>query len=94
MDDHARDVFLSELKKQFPEGYKQKFNKQYQTNSNPCDLVIYFGLHPVTELGDHFDSRLQENIEWIQGRKHSTAFRKVWNRKGVKSCNIYLKRVF
>ena len=62
----------------FPERYKQKFNKQYQTHSNPCDLVIYFGLHPVSELGAHFACRLQENIDWIKGNKHSTAFRKVW----------------
>ena len=62
----------------FPEGYKHKFDKQYQTNSIACELVIYFGIHPVVGLGDHFDSRLQENIEWIKGRKHSSAFRKVW----------------
>lgn len=62
----------------FPENYKQKFSKQYQTNSNPCDLLIYFGLHPVVELGDHFHSKLQENIEWIKETKHSSIFRKVW----------------
>jgi len=62
----------------FPEHYKQKFSKQYQTNSYPCDLVIYFGLHPVTELGDHFHGKLQDNVTWIKGIKHSSIFRKVW----------------
>lgn len=62
----------------FPEGYRQKFTKHYKTNSLDCELVIYFGIHPVAELGPHFDTRLQENIVWIRRHKQQSEFSKVW----------------
>jgi hypothetical protein len=62
----------------FPEGYKQKFTKHYETNSVGCELVIYFGIHPVAEFGAHFAARLQENIEWIRRHKQQSEFQKVW----------------
>jgi hypothetical protein len=62
----------------FPEGYKHKFTKHYETNSVGCELVIYFGIHPVAELGAHFDASLQENIEWIRRHKPQSEFQKVW----------------
>lgn len=78
---HARDEAVRNRAywiNPFPEGYKEKFNKNYETNSVACELVIYFGIHPVSEMGAHFDARLQENIEWIKREKHQSAFRKVW----------------
>ena len=62
----------------FPEVYKQKFKNHYETNSVSCELVIYFGIHPVPELGVHFDIRLQESIEWIRQYKQQSEFQKVW----------------
>ena len=62
----------------FPEVYKQKFTKHYETNSVDCELVIYFGIHPVAELGPHFDARLQENIKWIRQHIQQSKFSKVW----------------
>lgn len=62
----------------FPDRYKQKFTKNYETSSIGCELVIYFGIHPVAELGSHFDVRFQENIEWIRTNKRQSKFQKVW----------------
>jgi hypothetical protein len=62
----------------FPQTYTQKFEKHYETESADCELVIYFGTHPVCDLGQHFDSRLHENIEWIQANMKQSQFRKVW----------------
>jgi hypothetical protein len=62
----------------FPEIYKQKFTKHYETSSVSCELIIYFGTHPVDELGDHFNYRLQENVEWIRQIIHQSEFQKVW----------------
>ncbi|RZB31326.1 MAG: hypothetical protein SRB2_04851 [Desulfobacteraceae bacterium Eth-SRB2] len=62
----------------FPEHYRQKFRKKYDTNSLSCELIIYFGNHPVAELGPHFDNRLQENLEWIRQNINQSEFQKVW----------------
>ncbi len=62
----------------FPESYRQKFRKKYETHSLSCELIIYFGNQPVDELGDHFDIRLQENIEWIRQYMNQSEFQKVW----------------
>ncbi len=62
----------------FPAEYKQKFEKHYETNSIECELVIYFGIHPVAELGPHFDTRLQDNIEWIRQHIQQSQFSRVW----------------
>jgi len=62
----------------FPPDYKQKFTKHYDTHSLRCDLIIYFGIHPVAELGPHFDDRLAENIVWIRQHMPQAAFAKVW----------------
>lgn len=62
----------------FPEIYKQKFTKHYETSSLSCELIIYFGIHPVDELGDHFKYRLEKNVEWIRQNIHQSEFQKVW----------------
>jgi hypothetical protein len=62
----------------FPQRYRQKFEKHYEINSADCELLIYFGIHPVAELGPHFDSKLSENIEWIHKHMQQSQFGKVW----------------
>lgn len=62
----------------FPEVYKQKFTKSYETSSLRCDLVIYFGIHPVAELGVHFEHRMHDNTEWIRQNIQQSEFQKVW----------------
>lgn len=62
----------------FPNVYKQKFTKHYETDSVVCELVIYFGVHPVAKLGPHFDVKLQESIKWIRKHKQQSEFQKVW----------------
>jgi len=62
----------------FPEEYKQKFEKRYETNSVDVELLIYFGIHPVDELGLHFDAMLKKNIEWIRQHIQQSQFSRVW----------------
>lgn len=62
----------------FPQRYRKKFQKHYETNSARCELLIYFGIHPVADLGPHFDWRLHENIEWIKKHMQQSEFGKVW----------------
>lgn len=62
----------------FPEIYRKKFTKNYKMRSIICELIIYFGNHPVAELGDHFDNRLQKHIEWIRQNINQSEFQKVW----------------
>jgi hypothetical protein len=62
----------------FPERYRQKFTRHYETHSLSCELIIYFGIHPVAGLGPHFDYGLQENIEWIRQHINQSEFHTVW----------------
>ena len=62
----------------FPEKYRQKFTKHYETHLLNCELIIYFGVHPVADLGDHFNNKLQENIEWIRQHINQSEFHTVW----------------
>ena len=58
----------------FPETYRQKFTKQYETNSIAIDLIIYFGIQPITGLGPHFEVLLRQNIEWIEQNIERSVF--------------------
>ena len=62
----------------FPKTYQQKFAKHYKTGSLNCELVIYFSIQPVNELGEHFNYKLKKNLEWIRKNIHQSEFRKVW----------------
>jgi len=78
---HARDDVVRDQAYSidpFPAVYNQKFNKSYETDSLRCDLLVYFGMHPVKELDEHFEHRLHENIEWIGQNIHRSIFHRVW----------------
>ncbi len=62
--------------KPFPKEYKAKFKKKYETHSFSCELLIYFTIQP--DLGLHFDSGLEDNIEWIRQNIQQSQFNKVW----------------
>lgn len=62
----------------FPDRYRAKFDKRYQTNSTECDLLIYFTLQPVSELSGQFDVCLEACVEWLREHLQQSVFRKVW----------------
>jgi len=70
----------------FPEKYRQKFTKHYETHLLNCELIIYFGVQPVADLGDHFTNKLHENIEWIRQHINQSEFDKIWIYDYHKNC--------
>ena len=73
---HVRDAAY--FIKPIPDTYKKKFAKDYQTGSCHCYLVVYYTIHPVRELGGHFERELRIQEQWIRCHIAQSEFQKVW----------------
>lgn len=73
---HVRDAAY--FIKPIPDTYKKKFTKKYEIESCHCYLVIYYTVHPVRELGGHFERELRIQEEWIRCHIAQSEFQKVW----------------
>lgn len=73
---HVRDAayFISPI----PDTYKNKFTKKYETESCHCYLIIYYTVHPIRELGAHFERELRIQEKWIRRHIAQSEFQKVW----------------